>query len=136
MLNQLKQYAELFIRLPVGVHLIYGTQDNVFYWDRMLEFQDFLELYGFPLPLVSAIVSVYAQFICGLLYIVGWKLRWAAAVMTVNFIIAILMVHIGDSYTNTFPAIMMLSASLFLLVVEHPRKASVDGWLSRRQKEG
>ena len=114
-LDSLKEYADIFIRIIIGFHLIYGTQDNVFSWERMLEFRDFLELHGVIFPLVAAIVSVYAQFICGILYILGWKVREAALVMIVNFIVAISIVHLGDTYPNTFPAIMMLCGSLFLL---------------------
>ena len=116
LMEPFKKYADLFIRLPIGFHLIYGTQDNIFSWDRMLEFSEFLANFGVPMSLVAAHVSVYAQFICGILFIIGWKLRWAALVMIINFIMAIFLVHIGDSYPNTFPAIMMLSGSIFLLL--------------------
>lgn len=115
-MNKLKQYADLPIRLAVGFHLIYGTQDNVFSWDRMLEFRDFLEVFGAPLPLVSAVVSVYAQFICGILFILGWKVRWAGMVMIFNFIVAILLVHLKDPYPNIYPAISMLAGSLFMFL--------------------
>ncbi len=110
-------YSELFIRLSVGFHLIYGTQDNVFSWERMMEFSIFLSNFGFPFPTVSAIISVYAQFICGIMYIIGFQVRLAALVMIVNFIIALSVVHLGnDTYPGAFPAIMMLAGSLFLLL--------------------
>jgi putative oxidoreductase len=110
-----KNYGAIFIRLIIGFHLIYGVQDNVLHWDRMLEFENFLRAHGFPLPLVSAIVSVYAQLICGILFIVGAFVRTAALIMIVNFCIAITMVHMNDAYPQVFPALMMLSGSIFLL---------------------
>ena len=113
--DKYKDYSEVFIRMIIGFHLIYGTQDNVFSWDRMLEFSEFLTNFGFPIPLVSAAVSVYAQFICGILFIVGFQVRIAAVIMIGNFIIALLMVHTGDTYPGAFPAIMMLAGSLYLL---------------------
>ena len=116
LLAKYQEYAALPIRLMVGVHLIVGTQDNVFSWDRMLEFEKFLASQGMILPLASAIVSVYAQFVSGIMYIIGWKVRLAAIVMVINFVAAILLVHIGDSYANTFPAIVMLVCSLFLMI--------------------
>ena len=112
----LKKYADLPIRLLVGIHLIIGSQDNVFSWGRMLEFEEFLASYGMPFPLISAIVSVYAQFIAGLLFLVGWKMRWAAATMIFNFIVAIILVHLNDTYAGTFPALVMLAGSAFLLL--------------------
>lgn len=116
MKDKLKNYADIPIRLAVGFHLIYGTQDNVFSWERMLEFRDFLESFRVPFPLLAAISSVYAQFICGILFFIGWKIRCAAAIMIFNFIVAILLVHIGDAYPNTYPAISMLAGSLFLFM--------------------
>lgn len=73
-----KEYGVIFIRLIVGFHLIYGTQDNVFSYARMEEFAGFLSLRGVPFPLVSAFLSAYAQFICGILFIVGTSL-WDGA---------------------------------------------------------
>ena len=110
-----QKYSEVFIRAIIGFHLIYGTQDNVFSWERMLEFSEFLASFGFPIPLVSAVASVYAQFICGILFLIGYQVRISAVIMICNFIIALLMVHTGDTYPGAFPAIMMLAGSLYLL---------------------
>jgi putative oxidoreductase len=110
-----REYGALFIRLMAGFHLIYGVQDNVSSWPRMIEFQRFLEANSFPFPLFCAVLSVYTQLICGLLFIIGLFTRTAALAMVVNFIVAILMIHVGDPYPAAFPAIAMLSCSLFLL---------------------
>lgn len=103
MLKSVQNMLKIFIKVAIGFHLIYGTKDNVFSWDRMLEFSDFLTSFGFPIPIVSAVVSVYAQFLCGRLFIVGYKVRIVAAIMVANFIIALAMVHIADSYPQMFP---------------------------------
>jgi len=126
-----KDYAPLFVRLFLGWHLIYGVQDNILSWAHMIEFRDFLARYGFPFPLFSAHLSVYAQFICGALFILGLFTRWAAAVMVVNFVVALLMVHIGDPYPRAALAFAMLSGSLFLLF-NGPGAMSIDRKLERR----
>ncbi len=131
-MNKLKSYADVPIRLAVGFHLIYGTQDNVFSWDRMLEFRDFLEAFGAPFPLISAVVSVYAQFICGILFILGWKVRYAGAVMTFNFIVAILLVHLSDPYPNIYPAISMLAGAIFMML-NGSGLISLDHWLQQKR---
>ena len=114
-MNGLKKYADIFIRFPVGFHLIYGTQDNIFSWSRMLEFRDFLENLGVPFALWAAHLSVYAQFFAGIAFILGYKTKWAAVLMIINFVIAIYLVHLTDAYPSKFPAIMMLFASIFIL---------------------
>jgi ectoine hydroxylase-related dioxygenase (phytanoyl-CoA dioxygenase family) len=49
-LEERRDYGALFVRLVVGSYLIYGSQDNVFSWARMLEFRDFLAARNVPLP--------------------------------------------------------------------------------------
>jgi len=120
-----KEVGPLFVRLWVGFHLIYGVQDNIFSWARMMEFREFLAQFGFPFPIVSAHVSVYAQFICGVLYILGLFTRQAAVVMIINFIVALGMVHVGDPYPRAALAFAMLAGSLFLLF-HGPGRVSVD----------
>lgn len=110
-------YGPLVLRLLVGFHLVHGTQDNVLSWTRMLEFRDFLEGAGFPFPIVCAVVSVGAQFICGLLYIVGFWVRWAAMVMLFNFTVALLAIHLGGPYEAAFPALVMFFGSLAILLM-------------------
>jgi putative oxidoreductase len=129
-LEKYKEYGVIFIRLIIGFHLIYGTQDNVFSYARMEEFAGFLATRGAPFPLFSAFLSAYAQFICGILIVVGFATRYAALVMIVNFIAALIIAHIGDSYPNMFPALMMLAAACFFFL-HGAGKLSVDSVLER-----
>lgn len=110
-----REWGAVFVRVLIGFHLVWGTQDNVFSNARMLEFRDFLAQTGFPFPLFCAYLSAYAQFICGILYMAGFAVRPAAVVMIGNFIIALVMVHLGDTEQGAFPALMMLFGSIFLL---------------------
>ena len=131
-MDNLKKFADLPIRLAVGFHLIYGTQDNVFSWERMLEFRDFLEAFNMPLPLLSAVTSVYAQFIAGILFIIGWKVRAAGLVMILNFIVAIFLVHLNDPYPNIYPAISMLAGAIFL-TLNGAGNVSGEHWLKQKK---
>lgn len=129
-LDKYKEYGVIFIRLIVGFHLIYGTQDNVFSFARMEEFAGFLSSRGVPFPLFSAFLSAYAQFICGALFIVGAATRYAAVVMVVNFVAALIIAHRVDAYPNKFGALMMLAAACFFLL-HGPGKLSVDDKLKK-----
>ena len=124
-LDPYREYGPLFIRLIVGYRLIWGTADNVFSYDRMLEFSVFLAAHGVPLPLFAAFVSAYAQFICGVLFMVGALTRPAAALMVINFTVALLLVHIGQPFLENYDALVMLFGAAFLLV-HGPGSLSVD----------
>lgn len=130
-LERLRPYAPFPLRLWVGWHLIYGTHDNLVSAERMAEFRDFLTQFGFPWPLLSAHVSVYAQFLCGVLFILGLFTRPAAAVMIFNFIVALLMVHTRTPYPQAALAFAMLTASV-LLLLNGPGLPSIDAVLRRK----
>lgn len=115
-LERRREYGLFFIRLIIGFHLVYGTADNVFSTERMYEFRDFLAARGTPWPLLAAYVSAWAQFICGILYIVGALVRPAAAVMIINFICALLIAHRTGGYPAAALALIMLFTSIGFLI--------------------
>jgi putative oxidoreductase len=115
----------LLLRLFVSVRLLYGVLDNIISWNHMQEFKAFLQLFHFPMPLVSAVVSVYAQAFAAVLIGVGWKIRWAAALMVINFAIALGMVHRGQSLEQMTPALALLFCS-FLFLFTGAGRYSVD----------
>jgi putative oxidoreductase len=125
-----KEYGMFFVRLIVGFHLIYGTQDNVFSSARMLEFRDFLAARGTPFPLFSAHLSVYAQFLCGILFILGAFIRPAAAIMIINFICALLIAHRVGGYPPAALALVMLFSSIAFLI-HGAGKPSIDSLLRK-----
>jgi putative oxidoreductase len=115
-LDGARAWAALPIRLFLGGFLIYMSHDNVFSAARMEEFVQFLAGNGFPLPEVAARLSVWAQFVCGGLIIIGLATRWAAALMVVNFVIAIAGVHLSLPLRTWLEPCAMLAAALMLLL--------------------
>jgi putative oxidoreductase len=124
-LEERREYGIIWIRLTIGFRLIHGTADNIFSWARMLEFRDFLAANGTPLPLFSAHLSAYAQFICGILFILGLFFRPAAAVMVINFVCALLIAHRTGGYTPASAALIILFTSLGFLI-HGPGKWAID----------
>jgi putative oxidoreductase len=126
------EWGTLLLRLFLGSVLVYGTQDNVFSQERMLEFRDFLAANGFPYPLLSAHLSVYAQFVAGCLILVGALTRHAALLMVANFLVALAMVHVGLPFSANIAPLAMLFGSLFLLF-HGAGPYSVDARLEARE---
>ena len=129
--DRIQLAAHLVIRLFTAFVLIYGTQDNVFSHERMLEFRDFCARYGFPYPSFSAYLSSYSQFIAGCLIAVGFLTRVAAAVMVINFVVALYMVHWNLPFSANIAPMAMLANSAYLALVGAPW-VSVDAWWQRR----
>lgn len=110
-----RAYGVLFLRFAIGVFIIYGVQDNVFSWARMLEFRDFLQERNVPYPLFAAHLSVYVQFICGILLLAGGAVRLVGLLLVINFTAAIFIAHIGQSFEQYYPAAQLIAVGFFFL---------------------
>lgn len=115
-LDRHRAWGVLAVRIAIGTRLVEGTQDNVFSHERMDEFARFLAAHGTPAPWLGAYLSAYAQFICGILIVVGLFTRPAGAVLTVNFMAALMIAHRATPFVQTWPALMMLAAAIFFLL--------------------
>src|SRR5688572_3095557 len=102
-LARFSDFALVLLRVLIGAFLMWGTWDNIASGERMAEFAGFLAQLGCPAPEITAPVSVYAQFICGALILLGLLTRWAGLIMTVNFIVAVWLVHPGADFRAMFP---------------------------------
>lgn len=120
-----EEYGPVFIRVLVGFHLFYGNWGRLIHHPAWLDFHALLVRNHFPFPTVSAWISAAAQVICGILFMLGLFTRPAAAVMVINFVVALTMVHWGQPYPRQALALMMLCTSLFLLL-HGPGRLAVD----------
>ncbi len=126
-----KEYGPLFIRLLVGVFIIWGVQDNIRSHAQMEEFANFMAARGVPYSMFAAYLSVYAQLVCGLSILLGALVRLTSVVLIIHFIIAIIIAHRGDTFRGTFPALMLIAVALFFLF-HGAGRLSIDDWLEKR----
>ena len=129
--DKYREYGPIFIRLFIGIFIIWGVQDNVFSFEHMKEFSVFLEKRHVPFPLFSAFLSVYAQMICGVSILLGAWIRLTSIIFIINFIAAIIIAHLNDTFRGMFAPLMMIFTGLFFLF-HGAGKLSVDELLKRR----
>ena len=111
----LGRYSDLSLaalRVLTGGFLVYGTEDNVRSSERMEEFVHFLEASNFASPELLAPLSAYAQFVCGILLVLGLLTRWAGLVVAFNFVVAVWMVHWTQDFRLWWPAIVLVFLGL------------------------
>ena len=120
----------LLIRILIGFHLIHTVYGVIFKRGAMEGVVEFFKSQHIIVPSFLGPFVAYTEFVCGILFILGAFTRMAALVMVIVFICAISIVHIGDNYTATFPAIVMLTGSLYLLFCG-PGKISIDHYAKR-----
>ncbi len=129
-----KYIGILLLRLFIGFRILYGVIDNVLSWDKMIEFSKFLDQNDFPYSLNLAVTSVYAQFFCSILILIGFKIRYASFILIINFLVALIFVHlkINDTIEGMTPVLAMLFGCLTFLFTGAD-KTSIDYYNSNKK---
>ncbi|TXJ00059.1 MAG: DoxX family protein [Chryseobacterium cucumeris] len=94
-----------------------------------IEFFDFMGL-G---PQVSLILTVFAEFVCSILLILGLFTRVALGFLIFTMIIAGFVVHGADPFEKREMSLIYLSVYLLLIVIG-AGKVSVDHMIERRKR--
>ncbi|HEU4495870.1 MAG TPA: DoxX family protein [Flavobacterium sp.] len=131
-LRKYKFIAPLFLRLVFGYHLIQYTYGDVFKGTAGSGNSEWLGSKGVPLPYLMGWVYILTEFLGGIALIFGFKIRYFALLLAINFIIALALVHIGDTYKNSFDAIHMLAISIFFLF-NGAGSVSIDNYAASRK---
>lgn len=131
-LAKLGDLGLMMLRWVTGAFLIYQSHDNVFSEERMVEFEKFMVQFNFIYPEMMAPLSVYAQLICGILFILGLLTRWAGLITTFNFIVAVWMVHWAQDFTGWWPALILVFLGILFATLGAGRY-SVDELIARRR---
>lgn len=121
----------LALRIVVGGFLILGVWDNIQSTARMTEFVGFLTQHGFVMPELMAPLSVWAQFLCGVAFILGLFTRWAGLICAFNFIVALVMVDAALGMRGAFPSAMLVLAG-FCLATLGAGRFSIEAALTRK----
>jgi putative oxidoreductase len=121
-------FGLLLLRLVTGAFLIYQSHDNILSSARMDEFEKFLTQFGFPAVELLAPLCVWAQFLCGIAFVIGFLTRWAGLITISVFIVAVYMVHWSQDFNGWWPALILVFLGL-LFATEGPGRYSVDARL-------
>jgi putative oxidoreductase len=107
-------FALLLLRVFVGLFLMWGVWDNITDPKEMARFVEFLRAHGFSSPKLLAPVSVYAQFLAGMGFVLGLFTRWAGILCVINFVVAIVMVDGELGPRGVFPSGVLVAIGLYL----------------------
>lgn len=121
-------YALLWLRLALGVAMIYGHG-----WPKLMrlfsgEPIEFADPFGLG-PAVSLGLATFAEFFCSILLMLGLYTRLALIPLIITMLVAILHAHAGDPFSRWEKPLLYLIAYLGLLLAG-------AGWFSldaRRQ---
>jgi putative oxidoreductase len=112
-LKQVLPFSFVLLRVVIAWRLIAGTWPYIFGSRSIAEIMAFFQSLNLPLPGIGTYVSLYAQFGCGILLIVGWLTRPAALILTINFTVALLAAHRHDPIESSFQAWALWAISIY-----------------------
>ena len=130
-IHPFKEYGTLFIRIAFGFHLIQYTYKDILWLEGGDNYGPFLESLGVPFPHIMAWVVLGTEFFGGLLLILGFLTRYVAFALVITFINALVLVHWGQTYKESFEALQMLAVSCFFFL-NGADKLSIDDFLATR----
>jgi putative oxidoreductase len=108
-----KDFGVLILRLIFGFRLVEGMV-TVLMNKWIPGLADYFAANHIPFALASTYLAVYAELICGVLFIIGLWVRPAALIMVINFTVAIVFVDFRAGFEKGFPAWSILAVSVFL----------------------
>jgi len=102
----------LALRLLTGSFLVWEMWFNISNAETMTLVVGYFRDNGFAYPEFFAPLSAWAQFLIGIALILGFATRWAGLLLAFNFIVGMVMVHLGDTLQEQWPALALLFAGL------------------------
>jgi putative oxidoreductase len=76
-------------------------------------------------PGVSLMLSAFAEGICSLIVLLGWKSRLATLPLIINMAVAVFFAHAGDPFADKEKALLFLLIFVVLFITG-PGKYSLD----------
>ncbi len=123
--------AGLFVRLAFGgMMLTHGIPKfGRLTGDEPIKFADILGM-G---PEISLALAVFAELVCALLIMIGYRTRWAAIPLMITMLVAAFYAHGDDPFGDKEPALLYFFG--YLAIWAHDSGPySVDAWMASRKK--
>jgi putative oxidoreductase len=92
----------------------------------------------FPDPLgigspLSLYLTIFAELLCAILVVVGWKTQWASVPLVITMMVAAFIIHADDPWGRKEFALLYLIGYIVILF-QGGGKFSLDQYLSNRKK--
>jgi len=126
-----KQWGLTILRVVVGIVFLMHGQQKLFGFGIHGTIGFFTQV-GIPLAAVSAVGVTFVELLGGIALILGLFTRWAAALLAIDMLGAISLVHFKNGFFLMPPKLgyeyaLTLLAATIALALSGPGAAAVDG---------
>lgn len=127
-LSQWQGWGITVLRIVVGVVFLAHGGQKLFIWG-FGNVAGFMGKIGIPAPMLAAVVVTLVEFVGGLALVLGLYTRYAAALLAIDMLVAILTVHLWGGFflPNGIEFALSLFAANTALLLLGSGEASVDG---------
>jgi len=121
------------LRVVVGIVFLKHGWQKLFVW-HFAGVAGFLGHLGVPLPMVAAVVLSLVEFLGGAALLLGVFTRWAAWLLAIDMVVAILLVHLKNGFfmPQGYEFALTLLAANIALALTGSGVASVDATLAKK----
>ncbi|WP_341837455.1 DoxX family protein [Chitinophaga pollutisoli] len=115
------------------LRLLFGGLIMTHGWPKLVNFSTYAQKFADPFGLgktASLGLTIFAEFFCGALVLVGLLTRVATIPLIICFLVIVFMIHAQDPLHDKEVAIMFLTGFVTLLIAG-PGKYSLDGALGK-----
>ena len=131
-MDALNRYGPLVGRLMIAAIFVFSGFGKITGFDGTV---GYIAAKGLPLPQLAAIAAIIVELGGGILLILGWKTRWAAAAMCIFTVVAALIFHnfwavppdMAQNQMIHFMKNICMAGGLLYVVVFGSGPLSVDG---------
>lgn len=125
--------ALLLLRIVIGSFMAHHGYGKAF--GNPAKFVDYVASIGIPLPTIFGYAAIYAEFLGGILIVVGLLYRPAAFVVAVTMVVAALGAHGNDLLGDGELAILYACTTLVMMLLGAGRLSADAILFSRFQHE-
>lgn len=92
----LRSWGLMLLRVTVGaIFLMHGGQKLFMGFHNVA---GFLASLGIPIPNVAAVILTLVEFVCGIVLILGLLTRYAAAILCIDMLVALITYHAKNGF--------------------------------------
>lgn len=115
MMRQNRHIGLLLLRLFIGLRLVSGALRTFIISERLDRFAELLAQQGVPNPVLIVSIIAALQLTIGILLILGYRTRWAAASSLLILAFLVIVFKFDNLFLSTMPPVLSLGLAVVLL---------------------